>query len=279
MSERDDSAVDLIAYRGWGDPSREPLLLLHGFMGSSDDWEEIAGQMAEHFYCIAPDLPGHGRSLFDPAHHGAFFAYTQSVIDLLDTLRLRSIPAVGYSMGGRVLLALAAMDSGHLSRLVLESTTPGIEDAASRTQRWRSDMDLADRLERENLRDVLASWYDQPIFGAIKACPHYDAMRLRRLRNDPRQLALALGAVSQGRQSPLWSALPALHQSTLLVCGERDEKYRKVAQQMLDCNRRLAVATAAECSHAVHVEAPGQFARMCIEFLLEQNRQYREEQA
>lgn len=40
----------------------QPLLLLHGFSGSSQDWKSLAKDWGERFQLIVPDLRGHGRS-------------------------------------------------------------------------------------------------------------------------------------------------------------------------------------------------------------------------
>jgi pimeloyl-ACP methyl ester carboxylesterase len=49
----------------------EPVLLLHGFSGSSQDWEVVANDWSRDFQLIVPDLRGHGRSsvLSTPFRH------------------------------------------------------------------------------------------------------------------------------------------------------------------------------------------------------------------
>ena len=48
--------------RTWGDPSLPPLLLLHGFPEYSGAWAELAQELQETFYCVAPDQRGYGQS-------------------------------------------------------------------------------------------------------------------------------------------------------------------------------------------------------------------------
>lgn len=48
--------------RTWGDPSLPPLLMLHGFPEYSGAWEELAGELCAHYYCVAPDQRGYGQS-------------------------------------------------------------------------------------------------------------------------------------------------------------------------------------------------------------------------
>ena len=45
-----------------GDKSNPPVVCLHGFLGSGEDWISVMDSLAEEFYCVAVDLPGHGDS-------------------------------------------------------------------------------------------------------------------------------------------------------------------------------------------------------------------------
>ncbi|KFX94031.1 hypothetical protein O988_06509, partial [Pseudogymnoascus sp. VKM F-3808] len=51
-----------IAYQSHGDQTRKPLILLHGFTGSSAVWDRNIAALRENYWVIAPDLRGHGRS-------------------------------------------------------------------------------------------------------------------------------------------------------------------------------------------------------------------------
>jgi pimeloyl-ACP methyl ester carboxylesterase len=101
----------------------EPLLLLHGFSGSSQDWKKSAGGWPGHFQLIAPDLPGHGQSgiLAAPFNHRDAAADT---LALLDRLGISTCKAVGISCGGNVLLHMATMRPACLKAMVLVSATP-----------------------------------------------------------------------------------------------------------------------------------------------------------
>ena len=45
-----------------GDPQDVAVLLLHGFMGSANDWADVMGRLAPVYHGLAVDLPGHGGS-------------------------------------------------------------------------------------------------------------------------------------------------------------------------------------------------------------------------
>jgi len=86
----------------------EPVLLLHGFGASADNWNRFAARLIKHYRVIAPDLPGWGQST---RIDSASYAYPQQVERLhqfLGSLGLRRMHLVGHSMGGFLASAYAA---------------------------------------------------------------------------------------------------------------------------------------------------------------------------
>ena len=62
-----------IFYREAGEPRQPTLLLLHSFPGSSQMFDDLIPQLADHFHVVAPDLPGFGST---KKSSGSEFAYT-----------------------------------------------------------------------------------------------------------------------------------------------------------------------------------------------------------
>lgn len=107
-----------IAYREAGDPSRPPLLLVHGITSSSNTWVPVIPALAEHAYVIAPDLLGHGRSDKPPGDY-SLGAMASVLRDLLERLGHDRASVVGHSLGGGVSLQFAYQYHEHCDRLVL----------------------------------------------------------------------------------------------------------------------------------------------------------------
>jgi pimeloyl-ACP methyl ester carboxylesterase len=103
--------------------SGEPLLLLHGFSGSSQDWMPSATEWGSEFQLIVPDLRGHGLSsvLSKPFRHEEA---SSDMLALLDHLGIASCKGVGVSGGGNVLLHMATRQPERVKAMVLVSTTP-----------------------------------------------------------------------------------------------------------------------------------------------------------
>ena len=84
------------------------VVLLHGFLGSSQTWELMTEALSKNFKVICIDLPGHGQSeCFGYTHSMELMA--QSVKAVMDTLRLKKYVIIGHSMGGYTGLAFAEL--------------------------------------------------------------------------------------------------------------------------------------------------------------------------
>jgi pimeloyl-ACP methyl ester carboxylesterase len=101
----------------------EPLLLLHGFSGSSQDWAAVASNLSRDFQLIVPDLRGHGRStvLATPFRHADAAV---DILGLLDHLNVNTCKGLGVSGGGNVLLHMATRQPKRVEAMVLVSATP-----------------------------------------------------------------------------------------------------------------------------------------------------------
>jgi pimeloyl-ACP methyl ester carboxylesterase len=98
----------------------EPLLLLHGFFGSSGDWVHLFNldELARRYRIIMPDARGHGRS----TNPGGAFTHRQCAQDtraLLDHLGIARVKAIGLSLGGNTLLHLATTAPDRVEAMVL----------------------------------------------------------------------------------------------------------------------------------------------------------------
>ena len=100
----------------------EPLLLLHGFSGSSQDWKALTTGPLADFQLIMPDLRGHGRSgiLSQPFRHQDS---ATDMLALLDHLGIRNCRGLGISGGGNVLLHMATRQPDRIKAMVLVSAT------------------------------------------------------------------------------------------------------------------------------------------------------------
>jgi len=104
--------------RHWGAPHLPKLLMLHGFPEYGGAWAELAGQLSDHYHCIAPDQRGYGQSWAPPQ----VSAYTTSalVADMVALLEEDGpVTVLGHDWGAAVAYGLAMFHPDLVSRLII----------------------------------------------------------------------------------------------------------------------------------------------------------------
>ena len=99
-----------------------PLIILHGLLGSLDNWQSLAKRWSEHFPVFILDQRNHGRS-----PHSEDFSYTAMVEDLLEFCLehdLREINLLGHSMGGKVAMLFALRYPQYVEKLIVADIAP-----------------------------------------------------------------------------------------------------------------------------------------------------------
>ena len=240
-----------------GSPQNPPLVFLHGFLGSRASWRQVACRLSRLYFCILPDLPGHGENPWPLEASLDFEIVNDWLLRLLETFSAPKIHLAGYSLGGRAELNFACRYPQRILTLTLESTSPGIPEACERARRLEEDSARAELLLREGLPAFLESWYAMPLFASLQARPALRAaLKKAAVQNDPRQMAKVIRALSPGLQAPLWNCLPALDFPVLLIAGEQDKKYVQVTRQMAAKMPTAHHVIVPGCGHNVHAEQP-----------------------
>jgi len=264
--------VENIAFRLHGrihGTGRAPwLVFLHGFLGDGRDWDEIATELKTHFSCLCVDLPGHGASRVErPCAPGEIL---DALFKLLDECRIDRCGLIGYSMGGRVALRMAVAAPDRINRLVLESASPGIQADADRLARQKADAAWMALMKEGGMEAFLEKWYAQPLFDTLCRNPaRREELHQRRMRQDPRQLAMALQSMGAGAWPPAWKDWPSLRMPALLIAGRDDARYAAMAERMAAQNSRAQVWIVSGCGHNVHWEDPASYTAAIQKFLMD----------
>jgi 2-succinyl-6-hydroxy-2,4-cyclohexadiene-1-carboxylate synthase len=218
------------------------LVLVHGFTQTGASWDGLATALrADGHEVLAPDLAT-GPDLWAVARRlgddGGRATY------------------VGYSMGGRVVLHLALVAPALVDGLVLLGATAGLEDVAERRARLADDDALAATIEADGADAFLERWLAQPMFAGLPP-----AAREGRCR-DAGALAESLRSLGTGTQEPLWDRLPQIDAPALALAGERDTKFRALAERLAGTLPRGEAATVPDAGHAAHLERPEAFLEL-----------------
>ncbi len=244
------------------------VVCLHGFMGTGEDWVPLMQRLSEHTRCIAVDLPGHGKTRGD-LEKNPWKNVMQEMIRLFNALTIPPPVVLGYSMGGRLAIAIAEAMKYQVRGLIVESALPGIDDELERLERYHQDLERALDLTIQDFDQFLQRWYDQPLFASLRQHPEFQQLMEQRFRdNDPLQLAIALKVLSVAHQPSYWQWLGATTLPVLFLAGEKDAKYAAIAQRVAALhNASVRVEIVPGAGHTIHFEAPERFAQLVEQFL------------
>ena len=254
-----------------------PLVLLHGFTGSAMSWGPLAELLAARFTLLAVDIVGHGASAkpadLDPY---AIDRAARDVVAAVAAFGVRRGAWLGYSMGGRLALYVAATIPGAVERLVLIGASPGLAGAGERETRRAADEALAERIERGGVPPFVDEWEALPLFATQTRLPEgmRRAIRRGRLANDPRGLANSLRGMGAGAQPALHDQLSDITQNSLLLVGAHDAKFAAIADDMAAAMPSARALRVPNAGHAAHIEKPAYCVRTITAFLREGAREH-----
>ena len=227
------------------------LYALHGNLGSERDWSLVQGGN------IVPiDL---WRDL--EAVPGLDLKGWASRFSTICGERDSEPALLGYSMGGR--LALHAMaDSPQLWRYaVIVSAHPGLNGWEERERRAAADREWAACVRQLPWQDFLDTWNAQAVLKSGRPSPSQLAL-------EPRREAIARGFEqwSLGRQELAVERLRACRFPVLWISGERDEKFRRLGEAMMEVFPEIEHEVIPETGHRVLFENPKSLAEAILDF-------------
>lgn len=240
-----------------------PLLVIHGLMGSADNWRSHLKQWQGERRVIAVDLRNHGRS---PHAEGMRYeTMSEDVIALLDRLGLERVHVLGHSMGGKVAMTLARMVPERVASLIVADIAPvtyrhGHDDVFAALERAREGKPR----NRREADDLLAEHVDS------RATRLFLATNL--VKDESGVLALRVGLDEIKAGYPDIIGEPdgegAYEGPTLLLRGDASHY---VTNDMLPAVRailpRVRVVTIKQAGHWLHADQPAAFQQAVSSFL------------
>jgi pimeloyl-ACP methyl ester carboxylesterase len=288
MKPPKDHSIDVrglkIHYLEWGEPSGEPLILVHGFLDHARSWEPFVRALEKKpgapAWIVAPDCRGHGDSGWVSA--GGYYHFADYVWDLdglIESLGVPKTTLMGHSMGGTVSFLYTGTYPDRVRKLVLaEGIGPlpmRFADAPPRMERWLADLKALSRRK-------------------IAEYPTLEKAAERLMRGNPRlQPGLALELARSGMRRNdggnwVWKFDP-LHRTTapqpfysgqaveffrriecpvLLVHGSESRQTRRPdMEERLEAIAHRSAAEVENAGHMIHHDNPERLAEIVTEFL------------
>jgi esterase len=243
--------------------SGPPLIILHGLLGSADNWRSVSRRLGAHYQVFAVDLRNHGRS-----PHSDIFDYDVMTADLREFTEqqaLRRIMLLGHSIGGKVAMQFALDYSEQVNRLVIVDIAPQPYELSQRyileallsldLTRYKSftevDAALAEKISDKSLRQFLLKNLARDENGHLLSKIHLAAI-------DRNYDKLGRGLAPER----------TFDRPTLFIRGGRSnyigDDDAPLIRQIFP---QAAIATVPEAGHWVHVDAPEEFFQTVLNFL------------
>ena len=245
-----------------------PVTLLHGFTQSGRSWREVISMMPAGRRWVVPDLRGHGATRVRPGAPYTMEACTEDLVRLWDSLGIARSHLVGYSMGGRLALNVAATRPERILSLLTIGAHAGLDEEA-REGRRRGDEALAQRIETDGLEAFVNYWSSLPMFESLeRRGPSFVAqVRAARMENHVAGLAESLRGMGAGAMRPVWNELGRVKVPCTFVAGQLDHGYAASARRLAESVPDGRVVIVQRAGHTVHQERPEAFSRLLLAHL------------
>lgn len=255
------STIVKLHYREMGEG--QPMVILHGLFGFSDNWQTHAKKLSEYYRVILVDLRNHGHSPW--SYEFSYTLMTEDLKGLFDDLKLNDVILMGHSMGGKVAMLFAQNYESYISKLiVVDMGMKGYPMHHEHILAGLHAVDLDQITVRSEAERILKEYIDS------------DGVRQFLLKNiywkEKGKLAWRMNIPVLEREMPVILGPLEAHQTflpTLFIRGEQslyvlDEDIPSIEESFVDSE----FVTIPNAGHWVHAEAPELFLEAVLGFCL-----------
>ena len=236
-----------------------PLVLVHGFLGSSDMWAPQINFFKDNFRVIAPALPGFGNSS-DINSCNSIECMAKAILNLLEKKEIKKFNLLGHSMGGMIVQEIAKIAGDKILKLICYGTGP----RGNIPGRFETLDQSRKKLKIKGLKDtayrIAKTWFMEE----DKAKYFYLCEEAGRQTSVD---AADNGLIAMKNWDGVRN-LQNIKNKTLIVWGDQDKAYNFNQVETLKeniTNSDLRIVDG--CSHNVHLEKPDEFNTIVSEFL------------
>ncbi|XYI03176.1 alpha/beta fold hydrolase [Sorangium sp. So ce1128] len=246
------------------------LLLIHSFLVSHLEFDDVIDALAQRFHVIVPDLPGFGESEKpSPARYAyGIETFAEAIADLIAAFGVGRAHLVGHAMGAAVAITLAAEHPELVQRLVLEDALCYPFPMSFRMKLPLLPVVGGIVFKQLHGRGMFRSFFREDVFRADAAVPlsrvdrHYDLFNAPSARESAHAV---MRAVLDAR--PVVARLTRVTAPTLVVWGRDDRIFPASGAQRLAREISGAMLEIMDAGHSPHEERPEEFVALVTQFL------------
>tara|TARA_B110000027_G_scaffold10823_1_gene9519 strand:- start:35 stop:793 length:759 start_codon:yes stop_codon:yes gene_type:complete len=235
------------------------LVLVHGFLGSSDMWNPQIKFFKDNFRVIAPALPGFGKSNTINSCD-SIECMAKAILDLLKKKEIKNFNLLGHSMGGMIVQEIAKIAGEKILKLICYGTGP----RGNIPGRFETIDQSRKKLKINGLKDtahrIAKTWFIEE----EKAKYFY----LCEQAGKQTSIETADNGLVAMKNWHGVENLKNIKNETLIIWGEQDKAYNFNQVKTLNDNiPNSDLKIIKGCSHNVHLEKPDEFNTTVEEFL------------
>jgi len=237
-----------------------PLVMVHGFLGSSKMWKPQIKFFKKNFRVITPDIPGFGKNNKVKSYK-KIESIAKLLIDFLEYKKVSKFHLLGHSMGGMIVQEMARKKRNKILKLVCYSTGPKGEMPGRFETVDQSRASLKKNGLELTAKNIAKTW-----FVKGKNAKYFDTCIEIGKKTSIEAADNALIAFKK------WNGLNNLKNiknETLIVWGDKDKSYN--IQQIKTLNKNISNSTLIifkGCAHNIHLEKVNKFNNVIKKFLL-----------
>ena len=228
-----------------------PLVLVHGYLGSSEMWSLQKDYLSKYFRIIAPALPGFGES-YNIKSVDSINEMAKRIFHILDEKNIKDFHLMGHSMGGMIVQEMIKISEQRINKLICFATgsignIPG---------RFESLDKSIERLKQEGIKETVKRIPPKWFVEGIKAKYYYFCENA--VKNVSEETSR--NALNAMRNWNGYNNLKNIKNETLIIWGDKDVSYNFEQVDTLNKNipnSRIEIFEG--CCHNVHLEQPQKF--------------------
>jgi len=236
-----------------------PLVLVHGFLGSSKMWGPQIDFFKRNFRLITPDLPGFGKSTHIKSHD-SIISLANLILDCLKDKQINKFYLLGHSMGGMIVQEMAKIYGDKISKLICYSTGP-IGEMPDRFETMDESRNNLKKIGLEStVRNIAKTW-----FILSEKAKYFDLCIQAGKETSVDAADNALIAMKKYNGT---NNLKFIKNETLIIWGDKDKSYNyKQIQTLKENISNSSLVIFKECAHNIHLEKIEEFNKTVQNFL------------
>ncbi len=236
-----------------------PLVLVHGYLGSSEMWTLQKEFLSKHFRIIAPAIPGFGES-YNVKSLDSINEMAKTIFACLDKKNINKFHLMGHSMGGMIIQEMVKIDDVRINKLICFATG-SIGNIPGRFESLETSIE---KLKKEGINETVKRIPPKWFVEGNKAKNYYLCENAVKKTKEE----TALGALKAMKNWRGYENLKNIKNQTLIIWGDKDASYNFEQVDTLNKNipnSRLEIFKG--CCHNAHLEEPQKFNETVKNFL------------